>query len=114
MKKLVVSALALATLGVMAAATQTVACGGGSCEYKSICGADPTPTPEQVTLCENRTADSKCGGYYSDMTGCMQSHQVCLENGTTDLLQTNGPCYDRIARWENCYFGGTAGSPDGG
>ena len=113
-KKLVVSAMALGTVGLIAMASQTLACNGGSCSYQSICGADPAPTDNQLLLCNNRLADPKCGGYYSDMIGCTQANQVCMSNGTTDFNQTNAPCNDRIARWENCYFGGTAGSPDGG
>jgi hypothetical protein len=109
MKKLVVSVVALSGVGIIAMASQTVACGGGSCAYQSICGADPTPTADQVTLCENRLSDPKCGGYYSDMIGCTQSNQVCKADGTTNFDLTNAPCNDRIARWTNCYFGGTAG-----
>ena len=112
MKKLVVSAVALSGVAIIAMATQTAACGGGSCAYQSICGGDPTPTADQVTLCNNRLADPRCGGYYSDMIGCEQANQVCKSDGTTAFDLTDAPCNDRIARWTNCYFGGSPG--DGG
>jgi hypothetical protein len=107
------AALSAASI-IVVLASATACSGSGSCTYTSKCGGDPTPTNDQILLCNNRQADQKCGGAYGDMTSCLQDHQQCLSDGTTDTLATDGPCYDKIAKWQNCYYGGEAGVPDGG
>jgi len=98
MKKVVVWLSAMAGLSLVALSVSTTACSsGGSCTYVSKCGADLPFTQDQITTCNNTLNDACCGSLYSDYLGCYQSHQVCLNNATTDVEGTNAACNDKLA-----------------
>ncbi len=95
-----------AVLGLACAAgLLSVGCNNGTCTFVSKCGADPAPTANDTTLCDNRKNDSQCGGHFNDYLACYQSNQVCTSTGTTDQTITNGLCGDSFAKWEDCYYG---------
>jgi hypothetical protein len=100
----------LGCLCVVVVSLSAVGCNsGGSCTYKTLCGADVPPTADETTLCDNKLNDPCCGGLYSDYLGCMQSHQSCTSSGLTDDNASNAACNDKLAKYENCYFGTVEG-----
>jgi hypothetical protein len=99
-------------LGLGASSLTMLGCNNGSCDYVSKCPNDPASTPDDVTLCNNKMADPKCGGLYSDYLACFQSNQTCTTSGITDLTVTNGTCGDPYAKWVNCYYGVDGGATD--
>jgi hypothetical protein len=115
MKKVVVGLSAVACIGAIVLSAPLSGCNsGGSCTYVSKCEADPTPTQDETTTCNNKLQNPNCGGHWSDYLGCYQSHQVCFANGTTDQDGSNAPCNDLLARYQNCCFGGEGGVNDAG
>jgi hypothetical protein len=112
MKKVVLS---LAAVAVIALLVPTTACSdGGSCEHVSKCSNDAPQTEADITACNNRKANSACGGKYSDYLGCFQSHQACTSSGTTDETITNGTCGVQYQEWISCCYGTDGGVADGG
>jgi len=80
-------------------------CNNGSCDYVSKCPNDPAVTQDDITGCNNKMNDPKCGGLYNDYLSCYQSNQTCTSSGVTDQTITNGTCGDPYAKWETCYYG---------
>jgi hypothetical protein len=110
MKKVVWAVL----LGIGASSSALfIGCNNGSCDYVSKCAADPTPSENDITLCNNKKDDPKCGGLYNDYLACFQSNQVCTTSGVTDMTITDGTCGDQYNKWVTCYYGVDGSAYDG-
>jgi hypothetical protein len=105
----------VASVSAVALTVSTTSCNsGGSCTYVSKCKGDVPLTPNQVTSCENARNASNCGGDYSSYLGCIQNNQVCNEDGTTNVDQTNALCNIQFAAFQNCCYGGEGGAVNDG
>jgi len=105
MKKVVAWLSVLSGVCAIALSVPLTGCDTGSCNYTSKCTNDPAPTPDDITLCQNRQNDPNCGGKYGDYLACIQAHQTCTETGITDQTITNGTCGEQFAAWQDCYYG---------
>lgn len=99
---------------VAASSVMLVHCNNGTCDYVSKCINDPKPTQDDITTCNNKKNDDKCGGLFNDYLACIQSNQTCTSTGVTDNNITNGLCGDPYGKWEDCYYGLNGSGYDAG
>jgi|GEM_PF-6063809 len=61
-----------------------VGCGSSfSCDSASACSADPAPSADDIAACKAEL-DGACGSEYQAAAQCIQDHQTCTADDTTD------------------------------
>ena len=71
-----------------------------SCEARSKCPADQ---PRNVAQCEQMRTHPTCGAVFLKFMKCIGDHQVCKDDGTTDIPAWMSQCMTEQAENAQCF-----------